>query len=145
LRYLGKIFWPENLAIFYPYIKDYAVLQIAASLIALAGISVVAVVLSRLHRYVLTGWLSGILETLCRLKGLSRRLIRQGQTVILMFWRLVFYHDAMGIPALLQRWTKGDVVFAIAAEIILVLSGFLPFIRPGFGRTALQPLNIPSR
>ena len=57
-RYLGKLFWPTNLAVFYPYPEHHwpmAVVFMAG--IAMAGISALAFFQRRRHPYLLTGWL----------------------------------------------------------------------------------------
>jgi len=56
-RYLGKIFFPSNLAFFYPYQNGWSVIVIALSALLLAGISILAIVWRRRYPYLLTGWL----------------------------------------------------------------------------------------
>jgi tetratricopeptide (TPR) repeat protein len=55
--YIGQLFWPSNLAAFYPLaFRDITASRVCLSLLLLACISV-AVFLLRRRRYLLTGWL----------------------------------------------------------------------------------------
>jgi tetratricopeptide (TPR) repeat protein len=56
--YLGKMFWPSNLAVLYPFeAGNVGVGRVALSLVVLAGISAAALVLRRHRPYLLAGWL----------------------------------------------------------------------------------------
>ena len=55
-RYLGKLFWPADMAIFYPYREDLPTWWALASLAILLALSVVAYRARRDRPYVTTGW-----------------------------------------------------------------------------------------
>jgi protein O-mannosyl-transferase len=56
-RYLGKMVWPERLAMYYPAVKDWAGWQVAGALALLVGVTV-WVVRERARRpYLAVGWL----------------------------------------------------------------------------------------
>jgi protein O-mannosyl-transferase len=55
-RYIVKMFWPANLAVFYPYRSVLPAWQIAAAGMALVGITVLAVRRARSHPYLAVGW-----------------------------------------------------------------------------------------
>jgi tetratricopeptide (TPR) repeat protein len=67
--YIGKFFWPSSLSVFYPYPSGYSVLEIAAAVVVLAGISVLALRLSRSYPYLAVGWLWYVV-TLAPVSGL---------------------------------------------------------------------------
>ena len=56
-RYLGKLFWPVDLAVFYPGVEHWPAVMVAAAALLLLAISVVAIILRLTHPYVLVGWL----------------------------------------------------------------------------------------
>jgi protein O-mannosyl-transferase len=56
-RYLGKVFWPVDLAVFYPGVAHWPVATVAAAGVLLAALSVAAMALRRAHPYALVGWL----------------------------------------------------------------------------------------
>ena len=58
VTYLGQMFWPSGLAVFYPFTAGgVGVSKVVLSLVLLAGISTGVFVLRRRHPYFLTGWL----------------------------------------------------------------------------------------
>jgi protein O-mannosyl-transferase len=54
--YLGKMIWPSNLAVFYPFSRLDS-LQIFGSVLALTTITVLAAIARKRHPYLLVGWL----------------------------------------------------------------------------------------
>lgn len=68
-RYLGKVFWPSGLALFYPYpLKPYPLWQVCGAAFILLAISA-AVALAYRRRYLTVGWL-WFLGTLVPMIGL---------------------------------------------------------------------------
>jgi len=57
MAYIYKMFWPVQLAIFYPHPTNWPVWMIAGSLVVLAGISWLMLRTFRRYPYMLTGWL----------------------------------------------------------------------------------------
>ncbi|PWU14899.1 MAG: hypothetical protein C5B50_16345 [Verrucomicrobia bacterium] len=56
-RYLGKLFWPANLAVFYPHPGRWPTLEVGLAAAALCGISALALLKSRKYPFLVTGWL----------------------------------------------------------------------------------------
>jgi Flp pilus assembly protein TadD len=56
-RYLGKLFWPADLAVVYPHPGYWALWKVVAAVGLIAGISVVVWMQRRRHPYLLVGWL----------------------------------------------------------------------------------------
>ncbi len=57
IRYIGKVFWPENLSILYPHPGHWPAWQVVASAVLLAAISAVALLSARRRPYLAVGWL----------------------------------------------------------------------------------------
>lgn len=55
-RYLGKTFWPVNLAIFYPYIKHWPWWMVLMAFGIVVGLCVVTMFAGGKRRYLFTGW-----------------------------------------------------------------------------------------
>ena len=55
--YLWSLFWPADLAVFYPYRMPLPTAEVAASVLLLIGISALVVRLRRTRPYLLVGWL----------------------------------------------------------------------------------------
>jgi len=56
-RYLGKLVWPDHLAVFYPYPDVWNLWEVASSVALLVVLSAVAVALARRFPFLLIGWL----------------------------------------------------------------------------------------
>jgi protein O-mannosyl-transferase len=56
IAYIGKLFWPIGLAVFYPYNRHPSLLLAFLSLATLVIVSAVAILIRRHKGYVLTGW-----------------------------------------------------------------------------------------
>ena len=57
LQYLGKMFWPRNLAVFYPYPDAIPLWQSAGAALLLVGVTLVTLWQRRERPYLLVGWL----------------------------------------------------------------------------------------
>lgn len=57
VAYLGKFFWPVNLAVFYPYQHSFPLWQIFGSVFILLGVSFAVVYLAKRIPFLLVGWL----------------------------------------------------------------------------------------
>jgi Flp pilus assembly protein TadD len=55
-RYLGKIFFPHDLAVMYPYARDLSALAVIASCALLSAITAAALSLARTKPYIAIGW-----------------------------------------------------------------------------------------
>ena len=55
-RYMGKTFYPDHLAFFYPYESRWPFVAIVLSAMLLGAISIVAILWSKRWPYLLTGW-----------------------------------------------------------------------------------------
>ena len=56
LRYLGKVFWPVDLAFFYPFPQSWPPGAVALAAVTLVGVSLLAVTLHRRAPFLATGW-----------------------------------------------------------------------------------------
>ncbi|MFC1515913.1 tetratricopeptide repeat protein [Thermodesulfobacteriota bacterium] len=56
LKYMGKMIWPQDLAIFYPYDSMLKMGHIAASAVVLICLSALAIRTARRYPYLVTGW-----------------------------------------------------------------------------------------
>lgn len=55
-RYLGKAFWPSNLALPYLHPGHWPPMQLTLAILVVAGLCLVAVLTARKHPYIFTGW-----------------------------------------------------------------------------------------
>jgi len=69
VRYLGKLFWPSDLACFYPSPQHWPAWTVALAVLTLLGVSLLAVKLRRRAPFLIVGWL-WFLGTLVPVLGL---------------------------------------------------------------------------
>ncbi|MHB8907350.1 MAG: tetratricopeptide repeat protein [Syntrophales bacterium] len=56
VSYIGKFFWPEGLAVFYPYPRQLDILQTISSGVLITSVTVLVLKQHRLRPYLLVGW-----------------------------------------------------------------------------------------
>lgn len=132
--YILKMFWPVDLAVFYPHpIKSLAGWKVAVSLAVLVVITIVVILLRR-RRYLLVGWL-WYLGTLVPVIGLVQV---GGQALADRYT----YIPLTGIFVMLA-WFAGDfvaqrqfgqILAGIAGSAIIVALGVMTFVQVGYWR-----------
>jgi Flp pilus assembly protein TadD len=134
VRYLGKMAWPDRLAVFYPYPQELPAWQVAAAVLFLAGMSVAAGRLARRHPYLAVGWFwyVGMLVPVIGLVQVGLQSMADRYTYLPMVGTSVVV--AWGAPALISRWRTGRAVLRIAAPAIPVLCGAISWHQVGFWR-----------
>jgi Tfp pilus assembly protein PilF len=110
-RYLGKMIWPVDFSVLYPYPDFWPVSQLLSAATLVFGISVFVFVLRRQHPHLLVGWL-WYLGTLIPVIGL-----------IPLGWQSMgnryTYIPMIGI-LLLVVWTVGDLSKQWRGRIVLI-------------------------
>ena len=124
VKYLGKAFWPANLALVYPH-PGFATSIPGAVLSALAIVAITAlVVIFRQRRYLLVGWF-WFLGTLVPMTGLvpigvQSMADRYAYIPLLGIFVIVCW----GAADLMERWHVPRAVAAAATAVILLALGF---------------------
>ena len=57
ISYMGKMIWPHDLAVFYPYPESIPLWQVGGAVLLLILITALAVRLRRRYPYAIVGWL----------------------------------------------------------------------------------------
>jgi tetratricopeptide (TPR) repeat protein len=122
-KYLGKMFWPENLAVFYPYSKEFGSFPIIGAILLLTVLSCLAVFLARKYRYALMGWLwyLGTLVPVIGIIQVGKQAMADRYAYIPMIG--LFIIIAWGIPDLLRGWPRRKIIFAVSS--VAVISGLM--------------------
>ncbi len=130
MAYIGKMFWPSNLAMFYPYpIHKLPVLQAVLSAAALLGISLVLIRVAGRHRFLLMGWL-WYLGTLLPVIGI----IQVGDQALADRYTYIPYTGlfimiAWGLPLLLAKWKYQKIALGVSAAVVLMLLSICTYIQ----------------
>jgi len=118
-KYLGKMFWPENLAVFYPYSREFGSFEIIGALLLLFVISGLAIFLTHKCRYALMGWLwyVGTLVPVIGLIQVGKQAMADRYAYVPMIG--LFIIIAWGVPDLLRRWPQRKIIFAISSGAVI--------------------------
>jgi len=120
-RYLGKLFWPENLPFFYPHPGHWPLTAVAAAVLLLLGLSALAWLTRQNHPYLLVGW-GWFIGTLVPVIGL----VQVGYQSMANRYTYVpyiglFLSLAWGAQALTRPWRHQTLVLsALATAAILI-------------------------
>ena len=111
--YIGKMFWPTNLSVFYPHPGHWPAGAVAASVVLLTAVSAVAFKLGRTRPYLVVGWLwyLGMLVPVIGLVQVGMQAMADRYT----------YLPLIGLWILLI-WGAGDVVAQRAGRSIVAAS-----------------------
>jgi len=121
LEYLGKMLWPDKLAIFYPHPGNtLPVWQGILCSMVLVGITVVSIRLIRKVPYVAVGWF-WYLGTLVPVIGIVQV---GGQAMADRFTYIpligMFIIIAWGVPELISKWRYKEKALSVSAGIIIL-------------------------
>ncbi len=122
IAYIGKMIWPNNLAVFYPYPKFLAPWQVFGSVFLLIAITLAVVWRAKKIPYLLTGWFLyiGTLVPVIGILQAGYQAMADRYTYIPLIGLLIMV--AWGVPDLLKRWHyRKEILLTSSALSILCL------------------------
>ena len=123
-RYIGKLFWPQNIAVFYPFYADrFAIWQVAMCVLLLLVISIFVIRFGRNQKYLLVGWFwfLGTLVPVIGLVQVGLQALADRYTYIP--YTGLFIMIAWGLPELLSKWPQRKIALGLSMVIILTTFG----------------------
>ena len=123
-QYIGKMLWPENLAIYYPLDnKGFPFWQISLCVLLLAAISLVVIRFGGRHKYLPVGWL-WFLGTLVPVIGV----VQVGSQAMADRYSYIpyiglFVMVAWGLPELFSKLAYRKIVLGMSMAIVLTILG----------------------
>lgn len=139
VRYLSKTFWPDRLAVFYPYPVDAIPFwQPIASFLLLLGISVLVFRLAKNRKYLLVGWL-WYLATLLPVIGLVQvgsHSIADRYTYLPLIG--IFIIIAWASAELFAKWHFAKAAPAILASAIFIILIALTRTQAGYWHDSIS-------
>lgn len=119
ISYMGKMIWPQNLSVFYPYSEKIPQWQIGGSALLLVLITLFAVRLIRRYPYVMIGWLwyLGTLVPVIGLVQVGLQSMADRYTYIPMIG--LFIIVAWIVPDILARWRFHRLVVPVLASCVV--------------------------
>jgi len=138
VKYLGKILWPSNLAIFYPLPPAVPVWEVIGSLLILVLLSACAIRAGRRYPYLVLGW-SWFLITLLPVIGLIQV---GGQSMADRYTYLpaigVFIMAAWGVPDLARRLRYRKGILALLATMVIIASAATTWKQLGYWQDGIS-------
>jgi tetratricopeptide (TPR) repeat protein len=121
VAYIGKMLWPLNLAVYYPYDENLPVWQVAAAALLLAAATAGALRLGRKCPYLPMGWFwyLGTLLPMIGLVQVGGQAMADRYTYIPTIGLSVVI--AMGVPDALRRRRLSPTLAALPAGLALVI------------------------
>ena len=120
VRYVGKMFWPDRLAVLYPYPADMAFFWPMVSVLVLLAVSILVIRLAPKHKYLLVGWLwyLGTLFPVIGLVQVGSQAFADRYTYIPLIG--LFIIVGWGLSDLLSKWQYRKITLGILAGIVLI-------------------------
>jgi tetratricopeptide (TPR) repeat protein len=136
--YLLKLFWPDNLAVFYPYPGSIDFGASTFELIVLAAISFAALKYARKYPFIIVGWLWFII-TLLPVIGM----IQVGKQAMADRYTYfpsigVFMIVAFGLPILVGRFTQHRHVLAVASTCAIMACMYVSWTQLAHWKTSFS-------
>jgi len=131
--YLGKMVWPKDLSIFYPFPDAIPLWQVMGSIAVLLLITALALIKYRKYPYGIVGWL-WFLGTLVPVIGIVQAGLWPaiGERWAYIPYVGLFITVAWGVPDLLARVQQRKVVMAAGAAIILTVLASRTWFQIGY-------------
>jgi Flp pilus assembly protein TadD len=136
VAYLGKTFWPVDLAVFYPYINSFPTWQLLGASLLLVGISTAVIYLAKRAPFLAVGWLwyLGVLFPVIGLMQTGDQAMADRYTyfpsigiAIMLTWGVVY---------LLPKENLRKIIIIPAAIILAVLT-FLTWRQCGYWKNGI--------
>jgi tetratricopeptide (TPR) repeat protein len=120
-RYLGKMFWPANLAVFYPHPGYWPLVQVLLAGMLILGVSGLLFLKRRRYPFLLMGWLwfCGTLVPVIGLVQVGGQSMADRYTYIPSLGLLI--STIWGAYELARRWRYGSVALSVLGSAAIIL------------------------
>ncbi len=119
-RYIGKLFWPQNLAVFYPFDADSSAFwQVAMCVLLLIVISIFVIRFGRNRKYLPVGWFWFVVTLLPVIGFVQVGLQGYADRYTYIPYIGLFIMIAWGLPDLLSNWPQQKVALGLSMAIAL--------------------------
>jgi tetratricopeptide (TPR) repeat protein len=123
-RYIGKLVWPSNLAVFYPFdAEGFLFRRAMLCALLLVGISFLVICFGRKQKYLPVGWFwfVGTLVPVIGLVQVGGQALANRYTYISYIG--LFIMIAWGLPELLSKWPYRKIALGLSMVIVLTILG----------------------
>jgi len=138
LTYICKMFWPQNLAVFYPFNANrLALWQVVICVLLLLVISVLAIRFGRNQKYLPVGWFwfVGTLVPVIGFVQVGNQAYADRYTYIPYIG--LFIMIGWGLPELLSKWPQQKIFLGLSMIIVLTILGIRTHRQVSFWNNSL--------
>jgi Flp pilus assembly protein TadD len=134
--YLGKTFWPVNMAVFYPHPGQWPYLTVLTALCFLGAITLGILRHSLRFPYAIVGWLwyLGAMAPVIGFVQLGTQGMADRYTYVPLVG--IFVMIAWGAPDVWKRWRAPIAILSLAAVTALTVLGYLAWRQTGYWQDA---------
>jgi tetratricopeptide (TPR) repeat protein len=123
-RYIEKMIWPNDMAVFYPHpVENVSVLYAVISAILLLAVTIFIIRFAKLHRYLVTGWFwyLGTLIPVIGIVQVGSQAYADRYTYIPYIG--LFIMLAWGLPQILSKLPQRKIALGLSMVIVLTALG----------------------
>jgi tetratricopeptide (TPR) repeat protein len=125
-RYISKLFWPQNLAAFYPFdLGNFASWQIMLCALLLITVSVLVIYFGRKRKYLPVGWFwfVGMLVPVIGLVQVAEQSMADRYTYIPYIGLFIIL--AWGLADIAAKWPYRKIILGTSATVVLLFFGVI--------------------
>jgi tetratricopeptide (TPR) repeat protein len=137
-EYIEKMFWPVKLAFFYPNPgQEVSILYAVMSAIFLLAVTILILLFSKNHRYLITGWFwyIGTLVPVIGIVQVGSQAIADRYSYITLTG--LFIIIAWGMGELSAKWQYRKIALQISAYTVLCALASITYIQTGYWKNTL--------
>jgi protein O-mannosyl-transferase len=137
IAYIGKMFWPSNLAIIYPYPELLVPWQFIGLVFLLITITLAVIWMVKRSPYLTTGWLwyLGTLVPVIGIVQINNQFMADRFTYIPLIG--LFIMVAWGIPDLLRKWKYWKEILLVSSVMSILCLSMIAWIQVGYWQNSI--------
>jgi tetratricopeptide (TPR) repeat protein len=138
VRYIGKLFWPADLAVLYPYAAGGIPLwQLTLCVLLLVGVTILVLFWGRSRKYLPVGWFwfIGTLIPVIGLIPVGSQAYADRYTYIPHIGLLVMI--AWGLPDVLSKWSYRRAVLGVFMVGVLTAGGLCAYMQTSYWKDSI--------
>ena len=137
-QYIGKMFWPQNLAVFYPFsTASFPFWQAASCALLLLGISFFVICLGRNQRYLPVGWFWFVVTLIPVIGIVQVGLQAYADRYTYIPYIGLFIMLAWSLPQLLSKLIYRKIVLGSSMVILLTTFGICAHRQTGYWKNSV--------
>jgi protein O-mannosyl-transferase len=135
--YIGKMIWPNDLAIFYPHTAQLPTYQVAGAVVFLIAVTSIVIWTAKRIPYLMVGWLwyVGTLVPVIGILQVGAQARADRYTYVPLIG--LFIIAAWGIPELLRKWCYRKVALCAFSAIVLLCFFMVTWTQVGYWRNSV--------